>query len=102
MIKTKRMQRLDITIPPKIVNEIDVLVKNGGYASRSEVLRVAFRKLYLEYLRSEAALLLPKNYESVRGLRNLKNRRWAKALKKAKGNTEKAKDIVIAESGTLR
>jgi len=99
---TQKSQRLDITMPAQVVKEIDLLVKKSGYASRSEILRAAFRKLYVEHLRDEAAKLLPADYDSVKGVRELKNRRWKKALSRAKGDIEKAKDIVMRESDTLQ
>jgi Arc/MetJ-type ribon-helix-helix transcriptional regulator len=90
-----KMQRLDITFPNELIEQIDVLVEQGGYASRSEVLRNAFRKLYLDYLRGEAARTLPKNYDSVRAVRQLKKRRWIDALRRAKGSVKKAQDMIM-------
>ena len=87
-----KAQRLDITFPPEMIKQIDYLINKGSYASRSEVLRNAFRKLYLEHLREQSAKILPKEYDSVTAVRKLKKERWFRALLKSKGNAEDAKN----------
>ena len=65
-------QRLDITLTPFLIEQIDSLVKNGAYASRSEFLRDATRKLYIEIMRDMASNSVPKNYDSVKSIRQEK------------------------------
>ena len=36
-------QTMNISVPPKLKKAIDAAVRNGGYASKSEFLREAFR-----------------------------------------------------------
>jgi Arc/MetJ-type ribon-helix-helix transcriptional regulator len=47
-------QRLDITFAPKIVEDMDQLIKDGLYTSRSEFLRDAARERIFEIRREEA------------------------------------------------
>ncbi len=39
------MQTLTAKITPRLMNELDLLIENGWYASRSEAIRDAIRKL---------------------------------------------------------
>ena len=68
-------QRLDITLTPPLVEKIDSLVKEGMYNSRSEFLREATRKLYIEVMRELAAKSVPADYDSVKSIREKKKQR---------------------------
>ena len=68
-------QRLDITLTPPLVEKIDALVENGMYNSRSEFLREATRKLYIEVMRELAAKSVPADYDSVKSIRERKKRK---------------------------
>ena len=67
-------QRLDITLTPPLIEKIDSLVKGGVYNSRSEFLREATRKLYIEIMRDMAAKSVPAEYDSVKSIREKKKR----------------------------
>ena len=68
-------QRLDITLTPPLVEKIDSLVKEGIYNSRSEFLREATRKLYIEIMRELTARSVPADYDSVKSVREGKKKR---------------------------
>ena len=48
MVKVISMETLQIRIPKKILNQVDLLVKGGFYQNRSQILRQAVQKFIQE------------------------------------------------------
>ena len=64
------MDILQIRLSPGIVKRVDVLVKAGIYANRSDAIRDAVRRLVLDKIIG----IIPSKIDSVREVRELRKR----------------------------
>lgn len=92
-----------IQFPDKLLEQVDALVREGHYCSRSEVLRTAARREVEE--KEEIITLFKKIGEKMRAhykgdertpnqiVKDIKSEMWNEALEKAGGNKEKAIDV---------
>lgn len=47
------VERISLTLPPELVDELDAVVESGGYASRSKAFRNALRSFLADYQRRQ-------------------------------------------------
>ncbi len=84
-------------IPKTMDKDMGYVVKSGGYASRTELLREALReKLYKNAYKSLESMrgALKGKVKLKESMHAWRLKQWQKALKKAKGDPYKASDIM--------
>ncbi|MBN1385561.1 ribbon-helix-helix protein, CopG family [Candidatus Woesearchaeota archaeon] len=68
------MSVVPIRLPEGLVKDIDMLVKKGDYASRSDVVRYAVRKLVKKVELKDLIGIIPNTGDSVKEVREIRKR----------------------------
>ncbi len=88
---------VSLRLPKQLSDDLDEIVEEGHYASKTEVLREALRALLYQQIDSMTGALKGKVRKDSSPLSEERKLEWDNALKKAGGNRKKALTILDNE-----
>ncbi|MCK4327726.1 MAG: hypothetical protein KAW41_04585 [Candidatus Diapherotrites archaeon] len=83
-----------VNFPEKVLSGLDSLVEEGVFDNRSEAIREATRKIIMEY----RGIAGPAEKPSVELVREVRAKMWRDALRQAKGDEQKAMDLIARKA----